>query len=511
MRVVELSGRTASGETTQVYKHLTQRDAIVVLRDVPEIHQLGKTIYAVAEQLGGRKCAAEMAPLMRSGDVPSIEALSVFYRAFRHLRDSRYISCLFSDLVSSLGLPLPILLDTGYCRMMVPGHAAEAAARPDLFDPTEFRAPHPNEAETMIQGGGWGNAHRDIDVRHYHYQINFWFPLHELEAERSLLLFPESYRSEVPQYGPLGDPDDPDSWGFGRALRVPLKFGDTLIFHSQQLHASPSQARARSRFTVELRVAAGCIDDNALIYRRLFWHIENFRSSPEAVERARDLTTREKPSLDYALLAKTAHASVHRLFRHPIQSLTAGYAHSTTAALDDAIRLDNDGWTKLFAHLDRLASSGEDLWLLVARIAARQNCREMADAALVRLLLRTESYFWALEAGRVAAENGLGALAVSAFKQAQRLANTSDVALDRLTPRMPAPRSRGVLQLLPKPAQQAATVFLHTSTVGRANSLYNLLPFIERSTTSGSLRSCARKVPGARWLRRQIWHILKLR
>lgn len=443
-----------------------QKGTIVVLRNLPEIHQLGVTLRRLAGDFGGSTCEAEIAELMRDGDVTRLETLANLYRAFRHLRDSRYLSCLFSDVIASIGLPSPILIDSGYCRMVVPSYAAKAATCPTLFDPMEFQPRGPNEAEGMISGGAWGNAHRDIDVRHYHFQINFWFPLHDLDANRSLLLFPDSYRRDVPQYGRLSNPDEPDSWGFGSALRIPLRFGDTLLFHSQHLHASPSQARAANRFTVELRVAAACIDDNARIYRRLFWNVKNFASNSAdgitAIARAAELAevqNRSRP-FDAIIRGRTAHSIMHYLFRKISASLAAGYIHRSANIFDDVICLDEYCWRSIVSCLDRF-DCGEDLWLMLARIAKSQQQQCLVGVALERILSHSQSYFWALEAGRLAAENRLWEIATKCFERAHVLAESSDISLDRYSGKMPPPRdSRQILQLLPATARRAARTFV---------------------------------------------------
>jgi hypothetical protein len=475
--VVELEARQNTANSA-IFK-LLQDGVIVVLRDVPEIHELGSKLQDVAERLRGDRARAVVAELMRAGDVPSLDTLSVFYHAFRHLRDSRYVSALFADFVSSFDLPQPLLIDAGHCRMAVPHLAKAASARPDLFDPAEFAPRHPNEAEGMIVGETWGNAHRDIDVRHYHYQINFWFPLHDLEAQRSLLLFPASYRRDVPQYGPLANPDDPDGWGFGPAVSVPLRFGDMLIFHSQQLHASPSKARHRSRLTVELRVASGCLDDNASIYRRLFWNSRNFLPGTGG---------------------ETAQSVLYGLFNDPAQYLAAGHALSTPDTLDGIATLDAGAWSRVVARLDE-CPAGEDLCLLVARVAFRQRQTEAASAAICRIRDTTESYFWALEAGRVASEGGFKQMAISCFERSLVLASRSRIRLDRYTGRMPVRSKEYSLQLLPRQARRAARVFLATINSDHGQSSYDCRAFIARETLAMSLKRRVAALPGASRLR----------
>jgi len=461
--VVDLRAGDLGRMGAPAFGHL-QAGRILAVRDVPEIHELARTLRVLAAGFGGQAGAHGVSELLRTGEIPSLEVLSVFYRVLRQLRDSRFVGCLFSDFLGGLGLPAPMLVDAGYFRIMVPHHYRAARNRPDLFDAAEFGPADPYETEQMLQDAKWGNAHRDIDARHYHFQVNLWFPLHDVGKEQTLILFPEAYRRNVSQYEALPGPEDPRDWGYGEPLQVPLRLGDMLMFHSQQLHASPSQAPDSNRFTVEIRAAAACIDDNGRVYRRSFWRLENFR--PRGAQagnpslRAGQLAqpAPAQLSLEYALAGATGHAVVHRLFRRAHCSLAAGYLHRHDDVLDDAIALDERGWRNIVDRLEEFPC-GEDLWLLVARLLLRQRQRQLAAAVLTKVHGETSSYFWALEAGRIAIEAGLHDVALSAFGAAGVYAGRSEIALDSYTRGMPPPRSPVALQLLPARAKRAARIF----------------------------------------------------
>ncbi len=463
----ELRGSAPSERRTSVLDPL-RSGKVIVYRDVPEIHALGEIILAEVSRRFGPSAAAAVAELMREGDIRDLETYSAFYRVFRDLRDSRVLSALFATLIEGWDLPKPLVLDAGYCRMVAPNLIEAARGRPDLFDPSEF-VESPVEPETMPHGASWGRAHRDIDVRHYHFQANLWFPLHDLDAARTLLIFPESYRRNAPQYGALPDPDRPHEWGFGRPLQVPLKFGDVLLFHSQQLHASPSQSRERSRFTVEIRIAAGCTDDNAGVYRRIFWNTANFRPAgePQPEMAARQLAEHPSPQFDrdFVLAGVTAHAVVHRLFRDPRSSLRAGYIRREETVLDAAFLLEREDWLQVLRRLEGLPC-GEDLVLLVARLLLRQKWHDLAAGVLQRLYKQSQSYFWLIEAGRIAVLAGLNEFAKRSFTRAAELAKASDIRLDRFVVDMPPPRSPQILQLLPQPAARAARLFTRRVSQG---------------------------------------------
>lgn len=472
--VVDLNGRNRSDRRAPLLD-LLRTGSVAVFRDMPEVHALGDTIRAQAAKLCEPNSAAGVADLFRTGKSRDLETYSAIYRIFRSLRDSRYLSSLFSDFVDGLDLPKPVLIDSGYCRMLAPQLIDRANNHPELFDATEFQPRDPSDSEQMLQGQMWGNAHRDIDTRHYHFQINLWFPLHDLDETQTLLLFPDAYRGDVAQYGKLPDADDPSGWGFGQALQVPLKFGDVLVFHSQQLHASPSQSLTKDRFTVEIRVASGCIDDNSRIYRRIFWSLPNFKPRHDGVGGASMLAEQlTEPAhdpfdIDHVLAGQTAHAVVHRLFRTASASLSAGFLRRPDSVLNDAFSLDESSWSRVLDRLDGLLC-GEDLLLLVARLLLRQGYLTKGTDLLRKISDRTKSYFWALEVGFFAANAQSYGLAENAFERAERLANLSDVALDRYTCDMPPPRSQGLLQLLPASAARIARHFVHRIQTGQTTN-----------------------------------------
>jgi hypothetical protein len=477
--LIERNGLDACERKSPIFDTL-RTGAIVVYRALPEVHLLGETIKTEVYRRFGPDLTNRVIELMRDGNLrDDLQTYSAFYRVFRELRDSRFLSALFADLIEGWDLPKPILIDTGYCRMVAPRLWEQARARPDLFDPDQFLPPS-NEAEAMIHGASWGHAHRDVDVRHYHFQINLWFPLHDLDKHRTLLLFPESYLRDVPQYGELLGPEHPEEWGFGKPLQVPLQFGDVLAFHSQHIHASPSQAPDKDRFTVEIRIAAGCIDDNASAYRRLFWALPNFQSRTpldDLKDRVRPLADELPLQFDELALpnARTAHEVLRRLFPYSRDSLRAAYVRREQVSLDTAHSLHSAVWRQIITRLNELPC-GDDLLLLVARILLRQGHKEMAVSVLKRISESSNSYFWMLEVGRVAAFAGFYELAEHAFSQAGILAKQSDVRLNRYADgKMPPPHSKRILQLLPKQALAAARQFsrdAHRRRSGREESLH---------------------------------------
>jgi len=432
-----------------------QRGQIIVLRQIPEILQLGEKILDLTFKYSGKQGYAKVKGLMETGSADNLEAIFLFYRAIRAVMDSRYISCLFSDLIKSFNLPNQILIDSSTFRIILKSQYENVQQRQDLFDPVDFVGRGPNDREQIFYKHFWGCPHRDIDVRHGHFQFNFWFPWHAMNKEQSLLFFPEAYRSDVPQYGKDLDPDSPSNWGLGHAMSVPLTFGDTLLFHSQVVHASPSQSPEKDRISTEIRVAAGALDGNERVYRRLYWNIQNFQTSlDEKVspqERAEEYLTTvfdQDVTLNKALQGCTAHAVVHRLFLKPYSSLDAAFMNRSSEALSNMLLLNAEEWELLLSRLMSLPS-GEDLNFMLARISYHQGFKDVSLKFILRILDGTQSFHWSLQAARLAEELLCDDIALDGFYKTIDLAKTSDFKLDRFTLDMPPPRSPGLLQLFP--------------------------------------------------------------
>src|SRR5581483_3183562 len=199
---------------------------------------------------------------------PAYENLLQLILVLRDIRDSRFLSCLFADLVAGFGLPRPTLIDTGSFRCVFQKEYAALSADPRI--PSDLvTSPLPGPEPFLAASNTGGFPHRDIDGPHYTFQINFWFTLHPVPAENSLPLFPDIYKRDVPYQESHANLRDLRSWGYGEPLRRALAFGDLVLFHSQHFHASPTEAPELDRLTTEFRVASACIDDNGTAYRRL--------------------------------------------------------------------------------------------------------------------------------------------------------------------------------------------------------------------------------------------------
>jgi len=375
----------------------------------------------------------------------------------REIRDSRFLSCLFSDLVAGFGLPSNRLIDAGYFRCIFQGIVPALQSRMerkelprDLFQTENVAEPEP----FMMGTNAGGNPHRDIDPPHYTFQINFWFPLHDIPAGNSVLMFPKVY-TEAVQY--QNSPDvsaNPDGWGFGPALRHAMSLGDTLIFHSQHYHASPSETPHLDRLSAELRIASGCHDDNANAYRRQFWNLTNFAQigSGSLRERASALHPHIRRPAAQAL---TAHQIFASLFDNAQAARLAANLWTPDTVFEGTQSLPGADLLDISDRLRR-APFAEDRQLAFARYLKFHGKTQLVRMVLQNVLERTESYFFALEAARLAGEATLYELAAASLMKAATLANQSDIRIGRYRGDVPD-RGWPYIQLLPNDAHNAAT------------------------------------------------------
>lgn len=439
-----------------VFRHLHE-GKIFHVRGLDEIFSLVERVERHLHATAGPAIAENVRGFLRQGQPLTEAAGAALVVLLRELRDTRFVSCLFSDLVAGFGLPANILLDAGFFRCVF--HQLQQALwqrmeRGELPEDI-FRAENVAEPEPFLQGGHRGGCpHRDVDAPHYTFQFNFWFPLHDIPAENCVLIFPEVYTQAIPYQQPPADLSQPDSWGYGPALKRAMALGDTLIFHSQHFHASPTQAPQLDRLTAELRVASGCIDDNANIYRRQFWSLANFApvkpSTPQA--RAERL---HPPRLDRPDESLTAHELFASLFAAPRDARVAGNLWSNAEAVAGAHRLAPTEWLDRMDRLRR-APFAEDRQLAVVRLLQVHGRRDLATLILKDTLARTTSYYFALEIARLASEQGAYHVAEPALMRAASLAEAAPVQIGAYRGDIPARENWPPLQLMPAEAHDAA-------------------------------------------------------
>lgn len=439
----------------EVFRRL-ENGVVFLVRGLDEVFALADHVERTLAATVSPECAAEVRAFFRESRSLSEDAAAHLLLVLRELRDSRYVSCLFSDLVAGFDLPPAALIDTGHFRCIFLEHAAalnERAKRgelpQDLFSTEQVTEPEPS----VCRQNTGGHPHRDLDAPHYTFQFNFWFPLHDVPATNSLLMFPDVYGADIPYQQEPACLQRPETWGYGRPWRNAMKFGDVLLFHSQHFHASPTEAPHLNRLTIELRVASACQDDNANAYRRLFWNLRNFEAlgGEPASERAERLHPRGKRP---PLVAQTAHELFASLFPNPNLARRAANLWTPDTLFLGAHKLAAADLLDLTDRL-RAAPFAEDRQLGLARYLLLHGRAGLAKSVLADTLARTTSYFFALEIARLAGGAGFWQIAGAALKAAHQLAATSSVQIGHYRGDIPA-RPVPTQQLLPAEARETA-------------------------------------------------------
>jgi hypothetical protein len=451
--IVELDRPQLIGLGGDVFRRLEAGD-ILVVRGLDEILALAGHLEATLRQRHGAAVAGRVHAFFDRAEPLSEDDAAALIAVLREIRDTRFLSCLFADLIAGFGLPAGQLIDTGFFRCIFRRHHDGLNARKalgtlpaDLFEMLTVSEPEP-----MVTGGPGGHPHRDLDPPHYTFQINFWFPLHPVPAENSLLMFPDVYTTDIPYQQTPAILQKPETWGYGRPMRRALQLGDTLIFHSQHLHASPTEAPDLDRVTVELRAASGCHDDNASVYRRLYWRIENFQGpgAATALDRAARLHPHApRPPAD----ALTGHEIFALLFADSADARRAANAWTPDTVFAGSRRLPAPELLDIAGRL-RAMPFAEDRQLAFARYLLFHGRRDLARLTLDDVVRRTGSYFFALETARIAAAAQFFDVAEAGLRRALDTAAASPARIGRYRGDVP---TRPDLPIQLMPAQALAT------------------------------------------------------
>jgi hypothetical protein len=97
-----------------VFREL-ERGTIFYLHKAEEVLLLREHILATLSHRISAEWLGEVRGFFESGSPMSRGALRELLMCLRELRDSRYVSCLFSDLIAGFGLPAPVLVDLAAC------------------------------------------------------------------------------------------------------------------------------------------------------------------------------------------------------------------------------------------------------------------------------------------------------------------------------------------------------------------------------------------------------------
>ena len=448
---------------------------ILVLRAMPEMLILREKILSEIANTGGGLEERELRGFFEDSHKNiSLEVLAHTLHCLKKIRDSRFISCLFQEAIARLELPAPVLVDTGHFRTVFPDINTQCKQRKDLFDSKDYIFSGPHEPELILTGSP-GYPHRDLENWHSHVQLNFWCPLHEVTAPESLWIFPDCYRKDLPYYCPPENWDDPSTTPYGRCVQVPLNFGDGILFHSQVMHGSPMQSPIRNRISLELRVAADCMDSN-FAYRRTFAQVENYTLRDGHVETKEPLATnmpliKIEQAAHRVLRAPSIAVSARENFERflsnaqtPIEVINGLFVSADWArrALDpyspdfvfSKVATLNSHSCSLLAQWNSTSPFCEDRSIAVARILARNGERELALSVLDSLINNTASFSWAHEAVRHVICMGERAVAATYLYHVIKLCRNSDLELGHYSNDVPVTEHAG--RLLPPHGIRAA-------------------------------------------------------
>lgn len=162
---------------------------IVVIRNVPEVHQYVNQVKALISSNNRGQANKFLDELT----VPSAEVLAELVEITDSLRKNRYLSTLFAGFINKLQFQGDCVVDGGITRYYFPKDYADFRKRSDLFSATNFFSylPHDEAGASIVPNLPVG-PHRDVDIFNKDaIPINIWFPLHDLERARSLILFPD--------------------------------------------------------------------------------------------------------------------------------------------------------------------------------------------------------------------------------------------------------------------------------------------------------------------------------
>lgn len=479
-RVTEVDRDDIETMSTGIYDRLRNGE-IFVLRGVSEIHHIRDQLFAALGDDGPGQDLAPLFALFSERTVPPAESMASFVRVLHQADKCRFVAASLADLIADLSCPTPILVEGANRRIVLPAAALdEFRHRVDLFVPTDFERAHPG-ATPEVFFADWSPPHRDIGRPHYTFMANLWFPLHDLDAENSLVMFPESYRRSVPiaptskgwreQFGTA----EIAEWGYGKPLRVDLRFGDALLFHSETIHCSPVTTTNLPRLSFDVRFAAPCLDGN-LTYRGTFSNYFNFLPALDgsgggqgkaSTERAAGLLHQARRTSDDSLETIVEDAATAQ---HLITWFEANLAQAPLSAI-----------ASVCDRLDRYPFA-EDRYVHLAE-GLRERGGAFTESLLRTVLETTDSFYWMARCGDVAMLAGLERLSRDAYGACADLCETTSVSFDHNPidylpaddPSCFGPRT----QRLPEEFAKAARQRLGQASFGGTTILAELMPWAQ--------------------------------
>ena len=379
---------------------------ILIVRAVPEIRRFREEVieYTV------RNCRTliereTVIDLFDKKIIPSSEVFHALTLAMKRSREDRYLSSLLSGLIQRIGFEHPISLCTGISRAVCPTSIIEQLRRrTDLFEDEDFqRKRSDGPVEIFMQNES--NIHRDFNRPHFVFMANFWIPLHDVNEEESINIFPKVYREEVLDL----DNNEKNKAKLGPPCIEKLSFGDVIIFHSENMHVSPVQKDETIRFSIDLRVASQCLDDNSH-YRDNFWNLNNFISEKEiSYFLSHNYEVPQNVIAHFQKYGKTTNAQFYILLAEKA-SKNVNYIKNIEEVVDQY-------------------PFAEDRYIRLSEYVTNINCR-YATTLIKKTLNKTNSYFWSLKCARLAKEFGDKKLKEDACEKTMHLSKSTSVSCD---------------------------------------------------------------------------------
>lgn len=264
--------------------------------------------------------------------------------------------------------------------------------------------------------------HRDIGRPHTSFQTTVWCALQDLNENQTLIILPEAYRDgrhdQADFNGQMNyyqkEPGPPEDWGYGRPLKIPLRFGDILLFHGDHFHSSPVPSRDLLRLSWVTRVVAECYDDMGW-YASRFSNIANFIPNTNGAQTQNSVTSGENLWRQWTKPPDSPLANYEACSGLSIGWQFLGWMVNMPEKIPKFISESTEAMFRLPFAEDRF------LWPHFA--AQKYFPQQELDRDIEQLVIeRTENYFWACIYGGLALGAGRRRLARKAFDKARELA-----------------------------------------------------------------------------------------
>lgn len=181
------------------------------------------------------------------------------------------------DFAATLARVKPEFIHHPECKSLIGDAIREIGGDPDqtYFDVPRLRSATANDFLTTGIAYAF-HPHRDTWYSAPQAQINWWFPVYEIEPDNGLAIYPDAFAASLPNSSDTYNyyrwnlesrgaaatfvredrrlqPHLTDGAQVGSELRVVAPIGAMLAFSAQQLHASVPNTSSVTRFSIDFR------------------------------------------------------------------------------------------------------------------------------------------------------------------------------------------------------------------------------------------------------------------